>query len=415
MTASDIDPGGTRVQPAAERATFRDVFAVPEFRVLWLGQVLSVAGDQFARIALTILVYDRTRSPLLAAITYAASIVPAFVGGVVLGGLADRFSRRAVMIACDLVRALLVTAMVAPGLPFAALVALLFAVTLVGAPFTAARAAIYPEVLPGDRYVLGTAVTLTTYQFAQVAGFAAGGAVVGFFGVRTTLLLDALTFIASALIVRLGVRARPVTRQAGQAHPLTDAVAGIRLVFGNAALRTPMLFGWLAAFYVVPEGVAAPLASALGGGAVAVGLVLAAVAAGSSVGGIAFTRLAGPAVRQRLLGPLAVGCGAALVLIVFRPSLPVSLLILALSGLFDCYQIAANAAFVSAAPPRQRGQAFGLAIAGMSLGQGMAVIAAGALAQHLAPTDVIAASGAIGAAAALALTLTWSARHSGMA
>jgi predicted MFS family arabinose efflux permease len=399
------------VQPTVERVTFRDVFAVSEFRALWAAQVLSVAGDQLARVALTILVYDRTRSPLLAAITYAASIVPAFIGGIVLAGLADRFSRRAVMIACDLLRALLVVAMVIPGMPFTALVALLFTVTLVGAPFTAARAAIYPDVLPGDRYPLGTAVTLTTYQFAQVAGFAAGGAVVGLFGVRATLLLDALTFAASALIVRLAVCARPVPWQPERTHPLTDAVAGIRLVFGNAALRTPMLFGWLAACYVVPEGVAAPLAHAAGGGAAAVGLVLGAVAAGSSVGGIAFTRFAGPALRQRLLGPFAVACGAALMLIVFRPALPLSLLILALSGLFDCYQIAANAAFVSAAPPRQRGQAFGLAIAGMSLGQGAAVIAAGAAAQRLAPTDVIAAAGALGAVAALALTLTRSARR----
>ena len=68
-------------------------------------------------------------------------------------------------------------------MPLAGLVALLFLVTLVGAPFTSARAAIYPDVLTGDKYVMGTAVTLTTYQFAQVLGFAAGGTVVGFFGI----------------------------------------------------------------------------------------------------------------------------------------------------------------------------------------------------------------------------------------
>ena len=44
----------------AEKATFRDVFAIAEFRALWLAQLLSVAGDQLARVAMTVLVYDRT-------------------------------------------------------------------------------------------------------------------------------------------------------------------------------------------------------------------------------------------------------------------------------------------------------------------------------------------------------------------
>src|ERR1035441_9593903 len=60
---------------------FRDVFAVAEFRALWAAQLLSVAGDQLARVALTVLVYDQTRSALLAAVAYAGSIVPVFLGG----------------------------------------------------------------------------------------------------------------------------------------------------------------------------------------------------------------------------------------------------------------------------------------------------------------------------------------------
>ena len=116
---------------------------------------------------------------LLAAITFVASIVPTFIGGITLAWLADRHPRRGVMIACDLIRCALVLIMVIPGVPLAGLVALLFLVTLVSAPFTSARAAIYPDVLAGDRYVMGVAVTITTYQFAQVIGFAAGGAIVG--------------------------------------------------------------------------------------------------------------------------------------------------------------------------------------------------------------------------------------------
>lgn len=391
-----------------ERATYSDVFAVPEFRSLWSAQLLSVAGDQFARVALTVLVYNRTHSPLLAALTYAVTIVPIFVGGVLLSGLADRLPRRTVMIGCDVVRCLLVLVMAVPGMPLAALLVLLFVVTTFTAPFTAARSAIYPDVLDGDRYVLGTAVTMTTFQFAQVAGFAIGGAIVSFFGARTCLLVDAVTFAASALLVRYGVRARPAAKAAVGSlfAPVADAAAGIRLVFTNPALRTPMLFGWLAAFVVVPEGLAAPLARSLNGGAILVGLLLAVTALGIAAGSLAFSRLVSPARRGAWMGPLAAASCLVLVLFTLGPSVPAVLLILFASGVCGCYQMAANAAFVSAAPTEQRSQAFGLAQAGIYLGQGGAIILAGAAAAHTSPVDVIAASGAIGTVAALALAVS---------
>jgi predicted MFS family arabinose efflux permease len=287
-------------------------------------------------------------------------------------------------------------------------------VTLVGAPFTSARAAIYPDVLAGDRYVMGTAVTLTTYQFAQVLGFGAGGALVGFFGTRTSLIIDAATFAGSALIVRALVRPRPapaaVAAASSKTRPasrLAGIAAGTRLVLSRPALLTPMLFGWLAAFYDAPEGVAAPLAHALHGGAAAVGVILAANCLGQTAGAIVFSRFVAPPTRLRLMGPLAVGACAILVLFFLLPGLLASLLILLSSGLFACYQLAANAAFVSAAPPEQRSQAFGLAQGGMSLGQGTVLILAGAAAQHYAPSRVIAVCGAVGAVVALAVAVGW--------
>jgi predicted MFS family arabinose efflux permease len=399
--------GGTADQTA--KATFRDVFAVAEFRALWMAQLLSVIGDQLARVALTVLVYDRTRSALLAAITFAVSIVPTFIGGVTLAWLADRYPRRAVMIACDLVRCALVLVMAVSGMPLAVLVALLFVVTLVGAPFTSARAAIFPDVLSGDRYVMGTAVALTTYQFAQVLGFGAGGAVVGFFGTRTSLVIDAATYAGSALIVRALVRPRPAPAAAASearvASRLAGIAAGARLVLASPALRTPMLFGWLAAFYNAPEGVVTPLARDLGGGALTVGVILAAQALGQTVGALGFSRFVAPAARLRLMAPLAVAACAVLILFVLRPDLVISLLILGASGLFASYQMAANAAFVTAAPQEQRSQAFGLAQGGMSLGQGTVMILAGAAAQHYLPARVIAVCGAVGAVLALAIAV----------
>src|ERR1700689_1079209 len=109
------------------RATFRDVFAVREFRALWFSEILSVAGDRLALVAYTLLVYERTKSPLLAAPAYAGGDRPRVIGGLFLADLADRYPRRSVMVVCDAVRTVLVAAMVVPHVPLLALAALLFA------------------------------------------------------------------------------------------------------------------------------------------------------------------------------------------------------------------------------------------------------------------------------------------------
>lgn len=405
---SGLSQGSHQPAVAAEpRATFGEVFRIGEFRALWSAQIVSVVGDQLARVAITLLVFDQTRSALLAAVAFAASVVPSFVGGLALSGLADRWPRRRVMIVCDLVRAALVGLMTVPSVSVWFLVLLLFLVTMVSAPFSSARAALYPDILAGDRYVMGTALTQTTIQFAQVIGFASGGAAVAFLGVRASLVADAVTFLVSAVIVRLWVGARPAARSG--LHPAGPAIsgirAGVRLVFTSPALLGPVLFGWLSAFYNVPEGIAAPLAHDLGGGDVAAGLILAAGAFGASVGGLLFGRLVMPGQRLRWMSPLAALSCAVLVLFVFRPALPAALLILTASGLCGCYQLAASAAFVRATPGRQRSQAFGIAQGGMNLGQGAAMILAGAAAQHYPPSAVIAVAGLLGLIAAISVAM----------
>jgi Major Facilitator Superfamily len=430
----DIAETGERAE-RPEPAGFRDVFAVREFRALWTAQLVSVAGDQLARVALTVLVYDRTRSALLAAVTFVASVVPAFLGGVALTGLADRFSRRRVMIGADLVRCALVLVMALPGMPIAVLVALLAIVTLASAPFTAARAAIYPDVLSGELYVTGTAVTLVTNQFAQIVGFAAGGAAVALLGIRTSLAVDAATFAVSAVIVGAWVRRLPPSPAPEAPAPEAPAprvaapeapaprvaasgvaasgerdggfAAAARAVFRNPWLRLPMFFGWLAAFYNAPEGVAAPLAGSLGGGAGTVGIILAAQVLGEAAGMLVFSRLVRPAARLRWMGPLAVAACGVLVLVAVAPELAVVLAVLAASGAFGAYQIAANAAFVAAVPAARRGRSFGLAQGGMSLSQGTLMILAGAAAQQFAPVIVVAIAGGAGAVCAAVIAADW--------
>src|SRR4029077_12241217 len=85
--------------------------------------------------------------------------------------LADLFPRRRVMIVCDLFRVGTVGLMAIPSMPFAALYALLFCTVLTGVPFSSARAALMPDVLPGDMFVLGSAIGNITFQASQILGF----------------------------------------------------------------------------------------------------------------------------------------------------------------------------------------------------------------------------------------------------
>jgi len=391
----------------ARGATFAEVFRVSEFRVFWLAQALSVAGDRLALVALTVLVFDRTHSPLLTAAAYAAGFLPWVVGGVLFGAIADRWPRREVMVGCDLARAVLVAVMVLPGVPLPALVGLLAVVTSLAPPFEAARSSLLPDILDGDRYPVGLAVVQTTFRSAMVLGYAAGGIAVAVIGSRSALALDAATFAASAALVRWGIRARPAAARRTARSLGAEIAAGVRLVVTDRALRTLMLLGWLVAFYAVPEAVAAPYASELGGGAAAIGLILAASAFGYVLAAPVFMRLVAPPQRLRTMGPLAVATCAVLTLCLARPPLAVVLVILAVSGACGVYQIAANAAFMTRVPAAQRGQAFGLAMSGIVAGQGIAFVLAGAAAQVISPPVVVAIAGGLGAAAAMALTVMW--------
>jgi MFS family permease len=411
MTERDGPDGG-------RPATFRDTLAVAAFRRLWAGQLLSILGDQVARVALTVLVFDRTASAALTALTYALTFLPDLVAGPLLSGLADRFPRRATMVVTDVARAVLVAAMAVPGVPLAALCVLLVAVQMLASPFLAARSAILPHLLDGDRYVAGAALMGTTYQTAQVLGFALGGPLVTLVGVSPALGVDAATFVVSALVLRLGLpehRAEGVTTTGpglrGVAAGTREAFArigeGARVVGGDARLRALIGLACVSAFVVTVEGLAAPYAAHLGTGTASVGFLLAANPLGAAIGIVALTRLVAPDARRRLLGPLAVGSCLPLIGSALDPPLPAVIGLWVLSGLCCAYQVPANAAFVAAVDDAHRGQAFGLAVTALRVTQGVGVLLSGVLAQETSPPRAVAISGILGAGTALVAAGAW--------
>jgi MFS family permease len=394
-----------RDDPRALRA----VFASREYRAIWLADLFSVLGDQLSRVALAVLVFDRTGSPLWSAAVYALTFLPSIAGGVLLSGLADRYPRRTVVVTADLARALLIGVMAVPGLPLPAVCALLVAAVALGAPYSAARGALLPEVLPGDLYERGLAVQQMTQQAGQVVGFAGGGLLVVALTPNVALALDAVTFLLAALVLRLGLTARPASQPGGagggRGH---DVLAGLRDILTDPRRRALVLLAWMVGLYVVPEALAAPYIAEIGASTALVGVLMAADPVGSVLGAWLFVRFVPPARRPRLVGVLAAAAGLPLLLTLLRPGVPVAVVLFGLSGMLTtAYLLQTQASFVRATPDALRGRAIGVAASGIIAGQGVAVVVGGALAEATTPSAAIAMCAGCGLLVAVLGGVAW--------
>lgn len=416
--ASPPEQAATLPEPAAsppEQATFGEVFAVREFRPLFGTLLLSTIGDELARVALTVLVYQRTSSPLLAAVTFGISYLPWVLGGPLLSTLADRLPRHRVLIATDVIRAVLVAAMAVPGTPLPVLLALLLLVALCAPPFESARSALIADVVTGDRYAVATSLTNISLQLAQVIGFVGGGALIATLQPSVALLVDAATFVVSAVWLSAGLQRRPAPDADGPHSLWRDTVGGLRLIARSPRLRAIVGLLWIATLFIyAPEGVAAPLVSRLGDSSAGVGLLLAANPLGVTVGGLAIARMVRPDRRERLIPGLVV---ASLVFVLAAGAVghlaPAGTATLAgvvglmfLAGLASAWFIPLNVSFVQAVPAAFRGRAFGVAVAGLSGFQGIGILLAGLAAEAMSPAVVIALSGALGLVLVIAPLLT---------
>jgi MFS family permease len=393
----------------AGAARYRDVFAVGEFRGLFAAHLLSLIGDQLVKVAVAVLVFSHTGSVLLSAAAFGIAYLPWVVGGPLLSALADRYPRRTVMVVCDLVRAVLVGVLALPGVPVVVLIALLFAVALFAPPFQAARSAILPEILEGDTYVVGQGLSALSMQLAQVVGFAGGGVLVAVLTARGAILLDAVTFAVSALLIHTTVAERRPPARARVGGVLLDVRDGFRLVLGDRVLRAYLMLVWAGATALAaPAGIMVAYAAHRGEESAIVGVLLAAMPLGMVTGAVLYARFTTPQRRQRLIRPMALGACLALVPIATDPPLVAVLVLLVLAGYGSAYLIVLNALFVQAVPATHRARAHGVAAAGLMIGQGGGTALAAAVADTIGePATVIGWCGLAGAVAIAPIALTW--------
>ena len=372
------------------RASYADVLRDREVRALLLSDALSTVGDQVARIAVALLVLERSGSPLAASATYALSYLAWMLAGPLLSGLPDRYPRRRVMVVCDLLRAVLVASLAVPGLPLWVVFAVLTVTGMLAPPNEAARSAVLADLLQGERYVVANAFANAVSQAGQVVGFVGGGALVVLIGVDGALLADAVTFVGSALLLQVVLGERSFRRQPAAASAFGEAAAGVRLVLGEPRLRALLGWGVLAACSVIAtEGLAVSVAAEQGGGALMAGVLTAAAPVGFLLGSVLVLRL--PTERREPLFPrLAASSCLLLLLSPLVEDLRVLAVLWVLAGIGNAMQLVANSAFVQAVPTHLRGRAFGFAGAALFAAQGLVLVVAGGLAEVVGARSAVA-------------------------
>ncbi|MFJ2785594.1 MFS transporter [Streptomyces sp. NPDC093249] len=394
-------PSGRPASGPAASPGYRAVFRVREFRFVFVAHLFSLLGVVVSELALTVLVYELTRSPLLSSLTFALGFLPYLVGGTLLAGLTDRLPPRRLLVVCDLFCALCVAAMIAPAAPVAVLLALRCAIAVVSPVFNGTRTATLADILgEGDLFVLGRSLLRIVSQSALLTGFAVGGVLLTVVPPRGALAVTAVTFLLSALLLRLGTVRRPA-RAAGKAAD--SGLAGTWAVLRDRRTRALMLMFWVPPlFAVVPEALAAPYADEIGVSTAALGLLMCALPVGTIAGELFAGSFLSAAVRSRIVLPLAVTGVLPYLLYGFRPGVALAAVALFLAGATGAYTLGLDARFVAAVPEERRGRAMTLMTAGMMTVQGVGMAAAGLAAEFVPVHTVVAGTGIVGTLCLLA-------------
>jgi MFS family permease len=188
------------------------------FSAFWLGQTISLFGDRLHQIALGVLVYGATNSPLLTGLVFLAATLPNLLLAPIAGTFVDRWDQKTVLVVSDLLRAGLVLL-----LPLAALQGigyvypLVFAVTAVSIFFRPAKAAVVPRIVRPDELMAANSATWMSDTMADLIGFPLAGLFVAFLGPSLPLAFwaDSATYVISAVLI-VGLAIPPVSRAAAR-------------------------------------------------------------------------------------------------------------------------------------------------------------------------------------------------------
>ncbi|MFD0168410.1 MFS transporter [Streptomyces decoyicus] len=382
--------------------SYRTLFRTPEFTPFLLSFAAHAAAQTIGGLALGTLVFRATGSPLLSAVSMFGPQLAQLLGATFLLSGADRLPPRAILSGLALAFAVGTAVLALPGLPVAAVFAVVMAQGLIASLGGGVRAGLLNEILPKDGYVLGRSVFNMLWGLMQVAGFATGGALLALLTPRTCLLLAAALYVLSALGTRLGLTARP-PRSSGR--PSVSATWRTNaLLWSSRPRRLTYLGLW------IPNGLVVGCDSLFVSYAPeAAGTLFACGALGMLVGDVTVGRLVPPALRPRLAVPLRLLLAAPYLFFVLQPGVALSAVATAVASVGYGASLVLQERLMSLTPDDLAGQALGLHFVGMSTLQGVGAALAGTVAQLTSPATAMT----LLAAASVAVTLTLAAlgRH----
>jgi len=204
------------------------------FLLLWAGQFISQMGDRLAMVAFPWLVYQRTGSALGTGAVFALYTLPYVLFGAVAGVVIDRFDKRVVMIAADIVRGGLVLLVpLAATRSLAAVYVLSFLVASAAVFFDPCKLAILPDLVSKDRLMRANSLLATGENLTEIVGYALAGFLLAYVSTATAFRIDAVTFAASAAALMLLRYHAPVRAAAEQAahsfwHELREGLGFLR-------------------------------------------------------------------------------------------------------------------------------------------------------------------------------------------
>jgi MFS family permease len=312
----------------------------PKYRSLWLAQVISLSGDWFNTIASVIIVNRYSASGLAVGGLFIARALPPFLLGPVAGVVADRFDRRKVLILSDVLRAGIVLCFLLIDRPER--LWLLYVLTVlqfsVSTFFEPARAALVPALVENDELIKANTLASITWSAMLTLGGALGGLTASLFGVRVSLIVDASSFLVSAVLVL------SITGQfrSNAVHALESGwknfVDGLRYVRKNLDVGLVTLvkaLGQVGSFDIISAIYASRVFREGQEGATTLGLMFTAFGVGAVIGPLIANRLGDSSVtwlRRAILGGF-VCMPLAWLIVGVAPSLPIALLGCILRGI----------------------------------------------------------------------------------
>ncbi len=216
------------------------VFRNRNFTLMWTGQLISTIGSALTSLAASILIYRLTGSALSVGLMLIATALPSIVVGLIAGVFVDRYDRKRIMIAADLVRAVLVF-LIPFLLPFniAWLYLIVMLSSAVGQFYDPAHESVLPEIASDEELAAANSLMAISSFGATAVGFAASGLIASRFPIEWAFYLDALSFVVSAVCILLIRIARfEATERASVKMVLRNLRAGARFLFDTPMLRS---------------------------------------------------------------------------------------------------------------------------------------------------------------------------------